>query len=317
MKKPIKYSLFLVVAITLINLIIFLLFSLIWKNLPMYSLIQIIIFTLACLVSAITIAFLVIFTAPVLKDFLITYRRLLRLENLSHPLLMRLSAEAPGTYHHSIAVANLANKAAKAIGADSLLTRIGGYYHDIGKLKNPQNFIENQKNEENIHEKLDNPKESVQLIIEHVKNGLKLAEEYKLPQEVIAFIPEHQGTMLINYFYEKSKESGLKIKKSDFRYPGPKPLSRETAVLMLADAIEAIIRLLDNVTPEKIQEIVDNVIKERLNDNQLELSGLTMREINTMSNSFIETLLSMFHQRIEYPNGKKNEKFIFKNPFTK
>lgn len=312
-EKPLKYGLFILAIITLINFTIFFIFSFIWKGFAWFSFGQILLFLLASFISSFIISFFIISTAPVLKDFLITYRRLLRLENLSHPILMRLSLEAPGTYHHSLAVANLAHKAAKAIGADTLLARVGAYYHDIGKLENPQYFIENQKNGENIHEEINDPQKSSKIIIGHVDYGLKLASEYKIPKEITAFIPEHQGTTLISYFYNKAKEKDKKTKKSDYRYLGPKPLSRETAILMLADAIEAKIRLLDKVTLDKITQIVDETIEERVEDRQLELSGLTEPMIVKIRQSFIDTLSVMFHQRIRYPD-EKNKKFKFKNP---
>lgn len=318
MGKPLKYGLFLVGGISLINFILILIFSVFWSKFPAYSLGQMLIFIFTSLISGLLISAIVLFTAPLFKDFLITYRSLLRLENLSHPLLIRLSLEAAGTYHHSLAVANLAYKAAKSIGADALLTRVGAYYHDIGKLENPEYFIENQQNGDNIHETINDPKKSNEIIVGHVKYGLRLAEEYKLPKEIAAFIPEHQGTNLVSYFFDEAKDRGLKVNKEDFRYPGPKPLSKETAITMLADAIEAKIRLLDKVTPDKITEIVNEIIDQRLKEKQLELSGLSEQDIVKIRKSFIQTLLVMFHQRIDYPDGNKQHvKFKIKNLFTK
>lgn len=301
MNKPLRYGLFLLVVIFIINTLLSLFFSLLIKGQEILSTWYILISLISSLVASAVISLVVILTAPVLKDFLVTYRTLLRLEALSHPLLLRLSSEAAGTYNHSLMVANLANKAAKTIGADSLLARIGGYYHDVGKLFNPQDFIENQAQTENPHETLDNPKKSAKIIINHVKEGIKLAKESNLPNEVIALIAEHQGTTLITYFYEQALKKDPQTRKGEFRYPGPKPMSREAAILMLADAIEARIRLVKEVTPQIISEITDQVIKERLGDKQLELSGLSAAELNRIRGSFVETLGVIYHQRIDYP----------------
>lgn len=303
--KPIVYILSLIGIITIINLIFIFLFSLLWHSDQISFGLKFTYYFLAALSSSLVISFFVVATAPVLKDFLATYRRLLRLENLSHPLLMKLSLEAPGTYHHSLTVANLANRAAKAVGADSLLTRVGAYYHDIGKTTHPEYYIENQKGGLNPHDEINDPKESFKMIKEHVTEGLRLAEEYHLPKEVTAFIPEHQGTQLTG-FYQKAIELGKKIKKSDFRYAGPKPLSRETAIIMLADAIEAKIRLLEKVTPDAINETVQQTIDEKIADGQLELSGLNNREISMIKSSFVETLSVIYHQRVEYRKQQKN-----------
>ncbi len=301
MNKPIRYGLFLLIVIFAINLIISLIMVLIAKNYPILSWQFFVAQIITAFVIAIIITGLVIYTAPVLKDFLATYRTLLRLESLSHPLLMKLSTEAAGTYNHSLVVANLANRAAKAIHVDSLLARVGGYYHDIGKLSNPQAFIENQIGQENLHEELNDPKKSAAIIINHVAEGTKLARDYKLPDEVISLIASHHGTTIITYFYEKALTNGVKVEKEDFRYPGPKPISREAAVLMLADAIEAKIRLIKEVNPSTIRETVDEVIHARMDEKQLELAGLSAGDLNKIRESFIQTLGVIFHQRINYP----------------
>ena len=231
-----------------------------------------------------------------------TYRRLLRLESLSHPLLLKFSMEAPGTYHHSLNVANLAYKAAKSIKADALLTRVGAYYHDIGKLKNPVFYIENQnKTDKSPHDELQDPEKSAKIIIDHVKYGIELGKEYKLPSEVIAFISEHHGTSRIKYFFEMAKKMGLKPREKDFTYPGPKPLSPETAILMLADVIEAKIRLLNKVNKTTITQTVYESVQEKIDEKQLELSGLTQKQLDQICQSFISTLAVMYHQRINYP----------------
>lgn len=250
---------------------------------------------------------IVILTSPVLKDFLATYRTMMRLENLSHPLLLKLSLESPGTYHHSLMVANLANRAAKSIGANSILTRIGGYYHDIGKTKAPKYFIENQLAGENPHAQLANPKKSAQIIIAHVSDGVKMAHEAHLPKEIIDLIEQHHGTTAVTFFYEQAKTKNYKTKKTDFTYPGPKPLSPEAAVLMMADAIEAKMRLCNDITPLTIRETVNEIVDDRIKNKQLEFAGISNEKIERIRTSFIETLSTMFHQRIQYPeknNGK-------------
>jgi len=241
---------------------------------------------------------------PTLSDAMATLRRMLRIENLSSPLLLRLSGEAPGTYHHSLNVSALANKAAKAIGADSLLIRTAAYYHDIGKLSNPKFFIENQSEEEiSSEEEGSDLKESSEAIIAHVENGVKLAEESNLPDEIINLIREHHGNMPALYFYAKAKEKGLKVKKTDFRYKGPRPSSRESAILMLADCVEATVKATSNLTPDRIFIIVNNAITERESDNQFKNSGLIKGDLEKISESLFSTIKSIYHQRIEYKNG--------------
>lgn len=303
MNKPLKYGLFLLAVIFVIVLGVNLLFSLIIKSRPILSTDHLVILGTTALVASCIISVLVIFTAPVLKDFLTTWRTLLRLESLSHPLILKLSSEAPGTYNHSLAVANMAGKVAKAVGANALLARIGGYYHDVGKLANPTNFIENQNDADNPHDEL-SPKKSTRIIINHVKQGIELAKEYHLPQDVINLIAEHHGTSRVGYFYNKAMQSGLPIKESSFRYPGPKPMDAEGVILMLADAIEAKARLVKNINPQTITRIVDETIQERLDDNQLELSGLNAVKISSIRTSFIEVLTVMYHQRISYAGLK-------------
>lgn len=297
MSKPIKYALFLVAAITLVIFIFSIFFSFLGSA---YILLFIV-----SLLSAIIITIIIIYTSPILKDMLATYRSMMRLENLSHPLLIELSLEAPGTYHHSLMVANLANRAAKTIGANSILTRIGGYYHDIGKTENPAFFIENQVEGDNPHSELNDSKKSAKIIINHVTNGVKLAQENHFSKDLIDLIEQHHGTTLVTFFYEQAKKKNPKVRMNDFRYPGPKPLTSEAAILMLADAIEAKIRLCNKITPLVIRETVDEIIDLRVKDRQLELSGLDQPKIERIRQSFIETLSTMFHQRIKYPEKKK------------
>lgn len=234
-----------------------------------------------------------------LSSHLVHMRRLLRLDNLNHPLLLRLSAEAPGTYHHSILVSNLSSKAAKAIGADALLCRISSYFHDIGKLKNPNFFIENQVSSKNKEEEKSSSK-NAQKIIEHAKEGIKMAEEVHLPKEIVDLIAQHHGTSFCGYYYQRAKEQNpTQTRRGDFRYPGPKPQTKEATILMLADSIEARTRARNDLSD--LKKIVEEDIFEKIQEKQFSESGLSQREIFKLKQSFIESLESMLHHRIEYP----------------
>lgn len=228
---------------------------------------------------------------------------LLELADLNRPLLRRLSREAPGTYAHSISVANMSEAASTAIGADALLVRVGCYYHDIGKMERPQFFIENQPQGFNPHDRLP-PSRSAEIIRDHVRDGLRLAEEAKLPAPIKDFIREHHGTQKIVYFYEKAKEEEpeLELNPGDFCYPGPKPQTKETAIVMLADAVESASRTLGNPTPEKIRELIDRLVRQRLEDSQLDQCLLTFRELDVVKSEFTRVLNSLYHRRIEYPS---------------
>jgi len=231
--------------------------------------------------------------------------KLLELSNPSHPLLKRLLVEAPGTYHHSIIVGNLAENAADKIGADSLLTRVGAYFHDIGKLKRPYFFSDNQFGGENPHDKI-SPNLSSLIIKSHVKDGLEMAEKHNLPRAVKDIIEQHQGTGLISFFYEEAvKESKHgNINESDFRYDGPKPQSKEAALIMLADTVEAAVRSknFNKNNHNRIEIFVKELIKEKLNDGQLEESSLTLKELDLIADSFVQILTGIYHQRVEYPD---------------
>ena len=233
-----------------------------------------------------------------------SYLTLIEYSDLNRPLLRRLSTEAPGTYAHTIAMASLVEAACNAIGANGLLGRVGAYYHDIGKLKKPQYFVENQAGGRNPHDKL-KPGTSAQIIRAHIKEGLDLAEEHRLPAVIAAFIPEHHGTTPITYFYEKAKErdgaSGLN--PADFAYPGPAPQTAETAICMLADAVEASVRVLSDPTPVRIREVIDHVVRQRIDQGQLRAAPLTLAQIETIKDSFARTLMAMHHARIEYPSS--------------
>ncbi len=233
---------------------------------------------------------------------------LLELSDLNHPLLKRLSVEAPGTFHHSFVVGNLAEVAAKEIGANSLLARVGCYYHDIGKMQLSEYFVENQSGSVNKHEGL-TPNMSSLILSKHVRAGLDMAEEYGLPLAVKKFIPEHHGTSIMSYFYHKAQESmdPKDINEDDFRYPGPKPQSRETAIAMLADTVEAASRTLPNPNMQRISALVDNLIEKRFQEGELDECDITLRELNKIKSAFIRVLMGIHHLRIEYPSENQHK----------
>lgn len=227
--------------------------------------------------------------------------KLLELANPAHPLLRRLQLEAPGTYHHSIMVGNLAEAAAEAIGADALLVRVGTYYHDVGKLRRPAFFVENQVGIENPHERMA-PSLSALTVSAHVRDGLELAREYGLPRPIADFIPQHHGTSVLTYFYHQARERGDALDEAAFRYEGPKPQTPETAIVMLADAVEATVRSLSRPTPDRLEEVVRRLIRERLEDGQLDECALTFRDLDRIAQAFVRILAGMLHPRLEYPD---------------
>lgn len=256
--------------------------------------------------TAISIGLFVI--NPTLSQAMATLRRMLRVENLSNPLLSKLSSEAPGTYHHSLNVSTLAQKAAKAIGADPLLVRTAAYYHDIGKLDNPFSFVENQSGGEvPTSEDSESIRKNARIIIAHVDKGAALAKKYDLPAEIIDMIREHHGTTRALYFYRIAKEKGFKIKKTDFRYLGTIPQSRESAILMISDCVEAWTRAYPFLTKQRIKEIVSNTIDERLKENQFRGANLTKSDLTKIARSLEETLLAIYHHRIDYGAEAKEE----------
>ncbi len=221
----------------------------------------------------------------------------------THPLLRQLLLKAPGTYHHTIVVSNLAERGAAAIGADALLARVGAYYHDIGKVVRPYFFTENMAEGASPHEKLD-PLTSAQIIINHVIDGVDLAQKYGLPQRIQDFIREHHGRSLVHYFYARAvAEAAGKdpVDPEQFRYPGPQPASKETAILMLADTCEAAVRSMSEPTREEVAEMVRRIVQGKMDDGQLKQSPLTLSEINTIEKSFLVTLTGLMHERIRYP----------------
>jgi putative nucleotidyltransferase with HDIG domain len=252
------------------------------------------------------------FLLPVLESLTgtITDIRLLELSNPNVPLLRRLALEAPGTFQHSLAMANFAEAAAEAIGANPLLARVCCYYHDIGKLAKPEYFVENQR-DENPHDHL-TPWMSALVVSNHVKAGLELAREFKLPESIRGAIATHHGTKLIRYFYSRAKEKEDpdrgEVQETEFRYPGPKPRSKEMGVLLLADAVEAAGRTLQEATPGRIQSMIDQVIKNVLEDGQLDDCELTLKDIEKIGAAFFWVLSNAFHHRIDYPGFDFNRK---------
>jgi putative nucleotidyltransferase with HDIG domain len=226
---------------------------------------------------------------------------LLELSDPMHPLLRRLATEAPGTYAHSIAMANLCEAACNAIGANGLLARVGCYYHDVGKLSKPQFFVENQAPGANPHDKL-KPEASAQVIRSHIKDGIALAEEARLPEAVTAFIPEHHGTAEITYFLDRARARGSgEVAPEAFRYPGPRPRSVETAVAMLADGVEAALRVLEEPSPERLREAIDHLVRQRVDSGQLDDAPLTLSQLERVKEEFVRVLSGVHHNRIDYP----------------
>lgn len=237
------------------------------------------------------------------KSFNITTNlTLLELSDLNSPLLRELALRAPGTYTHSIIIANLVERGAEAIGANPLLARVGAYYHDLGKMQRADHFVENQLYIRNPHEKL-SPQMSALIVAAHVKDGVEIAERMGLPQQAIDFIPQHHGTMLMTYFYHKAQTmyGAENVREEVFRYPGPKPQTKEAAILMMADAVEAAVRSLRDRTPSRVQGLVHQLIKERLEDGQFDECDLTLRDLDLTERSFLPVLVGTLHRRIEYP----------------
>jgi len=233
--------------------------------------------------------------------------KLLELANREQPLLRDLELRAPGTYHHSMMVGHLAEKAAEAIGANALLAKVNGYYHDIGKMRRPHFFVENitVHQGENRHEKL-SPSMSARIIQAHVKDGLEMGRENQLAPAILCGIGEHHGTSVIRFFYEKAKESldpekGESVAEHDYRYPGPKPQTREAGILMLADSVEAASRTLSDTSPARIQQLVQRIINNYFRDGQLDECSLTLRDLHAIARTFIDTLSAIRHERIDYP----------------
>ena len=236
-----------------------------------------------------------------------TTMRLVELSRPDHPLLQRLLREAPATYHHSLMVANLAEQAAERISADTMLTRVGAYYHDVGKIARPYFFVENQVEGMNPHDRLD-PRTSAEILISHVKDGLELARRYRLPRRIRAFISEHHGTSRVSFLYGKAVQlagDAALVDESEFRYPGPRPQSKETALVMLADGCEATVRAVHPTSAEEVAEIINRVVDQRVADGQLSECNLTLRDLEITREALISSLKGVFHPRIQYPPSEK------------
>jgi putative nucleotidyltransferase with HDIG domain len=250
---------------------------------------------------------------------ILTVFQLLELANPSQPLLRRLLVETPGTYHHSLMVGNLAERAAESIGGDPLVTRVAAYYHDIGKLANPLGFIENQAGGDNVHDTLD-PEVSAAIVKQHVADGIDLAYKSRLPKALIAYIPQHHGTAIMGYFYGRARERAAEpygglgtaegrqaadaVDERPFRHSGPKPQSREAAIIMLADSVEASVRSLESRDEPAIRAMVTRIIEERIADGQFDECDLTLRDLERIREAFVAQLLGMYHTRIAYPQSK-------------
>lgn len=249
-----------------------------------------------------------------------THLQLLELAHPNQPLLYRLTREAPGTYHHSIVVSNLAESAAERVGGDPLFARTAVMYHDIGKLMRPTFFIENQANRSNIHDSLD-PRSSAQIIIDHAADGVRMARKSRVPKPIVDVIEQHHGTSLVKYFYNQAVKAGEEVEEADFRYPGPKPQTREAGIILLADSVEAAVRAMsqsgslyeetmdeaagETVRRSKLDRIVDGIIRERIDDGQLDECDLTIKQIEEIKQIFVSILEGVYHPRIEYPEATK------------
>jgi putative nucleotidyltransferase with HDIG domain len=231
--------------------------------------------------------------------------RLMELSDLNAPILRRLFTSAPGTYSHSIMVANLAEQACQDIGANALLARVGAYYHDLGKMDNPDYFVENQT-AYNRHDDMA-PRLSATVIRSHVKLGIEKARSLNLPQEVIDIIAEHHGNSLIAWFYNKASQQEAQVNSDDFMYPGVPPRSRESAVVMLADVTEAAVRTLSKPTAAKIEKFIDGLFDDKVKHGQLADSELSFRDLETIKNAFVKVLAGYYHSRIEYPKLNEDE----------
>ncbi|HEV8699932.1 MAG TPA: HDIG domain-containing protein [Candidatus Polarisedimenticolia bacterium] len=264
-------------------------------------------FQMSCgLGGGILVAVLVSFLLPLLESLfnILTDVRLLELSNLNNPLLRRLAVEAPGSYNHSVIVGTLAEAAAEAVGANALFCRVAAYYHDVGKMLKPSYFIENQREGDNRHDRL-SPHMSALVIASHVKEGYELAKSYGLPQPVLDIIPQHHGTRKINYFYQKalqseSEETG-EVQEADYRYPGPKPQTKEAAIFMLSDSIEAAARTLEDPSPARFKGLIRKIVSDVILDDQLDESDLTFSDLERAEAAFLRTLSSIYHHRIDYP----------------
>jgi putative nucleotidyltransferase with HDIG domain len=257
---------------------------------------------LFALASGFLSAFLVLALLPLfeLAGF-VTDLQLMELANLNHPLMRNLLLRAPGSYHHSVMVGSLSEAAAEAIGCNALLARVASYFHDIGKAVTPQYFVENYRGAGNAHDRL-TPQQSARIIIDHVRNGGAIAKRYKLPAPIVDNIYMHHGTGLLYHFYRKAQETDPDVSEADFRYPGPRPNTREAGIIHLADKVEAACRSVREPTPERIAAMIQKILNSTLADGQLEECPLTLKDLYTIAGVFQESILAIHHQRIEYPD---------------
>ncbi|MGE8035297.1 HD family phosphohydrolase [Lysinibacillus sp. NPDC093692] len=271
-----------------------------------YGLSELVFYFIAAMISALLSGALTMGLLPFFESAfsLLSSLRLIELSNPNHPLLKKLLMEAPGTYHHSVMVANLAEAACEEIGADGLLARVGCYYHDIGKTKRPAFFIENQMSGINPHDSL-SPEKSAEIIIAHTTDGAEMLKRYKMPQEIIDIALQHHGSSLLKYFYFKAKEEGKCLDDTTYRYPGPKPQTKEAAVISVADSVEAAVRSMKEPNAEKIQKLVRAIIDDRVQDSQFDECDISIKELKCIERVLCETLNGIFHSRIEYPKADK------------
>lgn len=300
-----RIAIFKTVAISgIVNVLIIL--SFIFLSYDSYQLSNILLFVMFAYVSALMAGIVAIGALPFFESVLklLSDTKLLTLANPNHPLLRRILTEAPGTYHHSVMVANLSEAACEAIGGNGLLARVASYYHDLGKTKKPHYFIENQMGMENPHNFLE-PKQSADIIINHPYDGANILQEHKMPIEIINIAKEHHGTSLLKYFYFKDKETNKDVQEETYRYPGPLPQTKESAIVSLCDPIEAAVRSLEQPTKEKIDKLIDRIIQDRLQDGQLNDSNLTFKELTKIKQTISETLTGIYHSRIQYPKDTR------------
>ncbi len=287
-------------GVTAINIITVLLF--LFLSFEKYSVGELLIQSGFGIASAFLSAVLAIGLLPIFETGLgiLSDIKLLSLASPNQPLLRKILTESPGTYHHSIMVANLSESACEVIGANGLLARVGAYYHDIGKTVRPHYFIENQLSISNPHDIID-PRQSAEIIINHPYDGAAMLKKHKLPKEIINIAMQHHGTTLLKYFYYKEKESNRHVKESNFRYPGPKPQTKEAAIICICDSVEAAVRSLNEPTEKKIEEIVSSIVNDRLMDGQLNECPLTLMELDKVQQTICKSLKGIFHSRIQYP----------------
>lgn len=267
-----------------------------------YDMRELIFYAIAAITSGILSGALTIGLLPFFETafFILSDMRLVELSNPNHPLFKKILIETPGTYHHSIMVANLSDAACESVGANGLLARVGCYYHDIGKTVRPGYFIENQHAGQNPHDSL-TPEKSRDIIVSHAEDGARILEKHKMPQEIVDIARQHHGTSLLKYFVFKARELGEDVNEEEYRYPGPKPQSKEIAIISIADSVEAAVRSMKEPTPEKIEMLVQSIINDKLNDGQFDECDISMKDLKTVKRVICETLNGIFHNRIEYP----------------